>query len=229
MDLNRRSFVGTGIAALGALGVTLPTAKAQLIYQHSDWKFTDFNKLLKNPARAKQVYDVHPIGGGRFLNSIKNSLNGLQFGYGIPATEIKIVAAMHGPSNMLNFDDSMWEKYRVGEWLKVNDPKTGKPAVRNPYLRKNNDGSTSLDDRNSTLQDISIEALQGRGVQFLSCHNASEEQASALVRQYSLKTSPEEIVRDLQAHILPGVLIVPAMVAAIAILQSDGRFTYITV
>jgi intracellular sulfur oxidation DsrE/DsrF family protein len=229
MDLNRRSFVGTGIAALGALGVTLPTAKAQLIYQHSDWKFTDFDKLLKNPARAKQVYDVHPIGDGRFLNSIKNALNGLHFGFGIPAQEIKIAAAMHGPSNMLNFDDSMWEKYRIGEWLKVNDPKTGKPAVRNPYLRKNDDGSTNLDDRNSTFQDISIEALQGRGVQFLSCHTASEEQAKALVSQYSLKTSSEEIVRDLQAHILPGVLIVPAMVAAIAILQSEGRFTYITV
>jgi intracellular sulfur oxidation DsrE/DsrF family protein len=229
MDLNRRSFVGTGIAALGALGVTLPTAKAQLVYQHADWKFADFDKLLKNPARAKQVFDVHPIDDGRFLNSIKNALNGLHFGFGLPAQEIKIAAAMHGASNMLNFDDSMWEKYRLGEWLKVNDPKTGKPAVRNPYLRKNDDGSTNPDDSNSTFQDISIETLQGRGVQFLSCHTASEEQAKALVSQYSLKASPEEIVRDLQAHILPGVLIVPAMVAAIAMLQIDGRFTYITV
>jgi intracellular sulfur oxidation DsrE/DsrF family protein len=229
MSLNRRSFVGAGIAALSALGATLPSSEAQLIYQHSDWKFADFDKLLKHPARAKQVYDISPINEGKFLNNIKNALNGLHFGFAIPAQEIKIVAAMHGPANMLNFDDLIWEKYRIGEWLKVTDPKTGNPAVRNPYLRKNDAGSTSLDDRNSTFQATSIEALQERGVQFLSCHNASEEQAYALASQHLLKATPEEIVLDLQTHILPGVLIVPAMVAAISILQSDGHFTYIAV
>ena len=229
MSLNRRSFVGAGIAALGALGLTLPPAEAQLIYKHSDWKSAAFDKLLKHPARAKQVYDIRPIGDGKFLNNIKNSLNGFHLGFGIPAEEIKVVSAMHGPSNMLNFDDSMWAKYRIGEWLGVNDPKTGKPATRNPYFPKNDDGSTSLDDPKSTFQDTSIEALQGRGVQFLSCHTASEEQAHAYVSQHSLKTSPEEMVKDLQAHTLPGVLIVPAMVAAVSLLQSDGRFTYITV
>jgi hypothetical protein len=229
MSLDRRSFVGTGIAALGALGLTLPSAKAQLVYKHSDWRFTDFDKLLKNPAQVKQVYDIRPIGDGKFLNNIKNSLNGFHFGFGIPTEEIKIVSAMHGPSNMLNFDDSIWEKYRIGEWLEVKDPKTGKPATRNIYLRKSAGGSTDPDDRTSIFQDTSIEALQERGVQFLSCHTASEEQAHALVSQYSLKTSPEEIVKDLQAHTVPGILIVPAMVAAISLLQSGGRFTYITV
>lgn len=229
MSLNRRSFVGAGIAALGALGLTLPPAEAQLIYTHSDWKSADFDKLLKHPARAKQVYDIRPIGDGKFLSNIKNSLNGFHFGFGIPAEEIKIVSAMHGPSNMLNFDDSIWEKYQIGEWLGVKDPKTGEPATRNPYFPKNDDGSTSLDDPKSILQDTSIEALQGRGVQFLSCHTASEEQAHAYVSEHSLKTSPEEMVKDLQAHTLPGVLIVPAMVAAVSLLQSDGRFTYITV
>jgi intracellular sulfur oxidation DsrE/DsrF family protein len=144
-------------------------------------------------------------------------------------SEIKISVAMHGPSNMLNFDNAMWEKYRLGEWLKVDDPKTGKPAIRNVYLPKTAGPSTTPNDKNSLLQDTSIEALQGRGVQFLSCHTATEEQAHGLISQFSLKASAEEIVQDLQAHILPGVLIVPAMVAAISLLQSQGHFTYITV
>ena len=72
----------------------------------------------------------------------------------------------------------MWDKYRIGEWLQVNDPKTGKPS-RNPYLLKSVDGSTNPDDSNSIFQDTSIEALQERGVQFLSCHTATEEQANA--------------------------------------------------
>jgi hypothetical protein len=50
-----------------------------------------------------------------------------------------------------------------------------------------------------------------------------------MVKKFSLSSTPEEVVKDLQAHVLPGVLIVPAMVATIALLQSEGHFTYITV
>jgi hypothetical protein len=34
-------------------------------------------------------------------------------------------------------------------------------------------------------------------------------------------------VADLQSHTLPGVISVPAMVAAIAMLQNEGRYAYI--
>jgi len=232
MMFNRRSFIGVGIASLGALGAALPSAKAQLVYSHSDWRSADFDKLLKHTARAKQVYDIRLIGDGKFfnnINNIKNSLNGFHFGFGIPAEQIKIAVAMHGPSNMLNFDDSMWAKYRLGEWLQVTDPATGKPATRNPYLPKTANASTDLNDRKSSYQDSSIQALQERGVQLLSCHTATEEQAPALVKQFSLKMSADEVVQDLQAHTLPGVIIVPAMVASVSLLQSEGHYTYITV
>jgi hypothetical protein len=82
----------------------------------------------------------------------------------------------------------------------------------------------SLDpnDRSSIFQDTSIEVLRSRGVQFLSCHTAAEEQAHALIAENSLNTSAEEIVKELQSHTVPGVLIVPAMVAAISLLKSEG-------
>jgi intracellular sulfur oxidation DsrE/DsrF family protein len=232
MNLTRRSFVngvGTTVAALGALGVTSGVVDAQLIEKHADWKFAEFDSILRVSARAKQVYDIRPIAEGKFLNNIKNSLNGFHFGFNIPEDQIKVVAAMHGPSNMLNFDDSMWEKYRLGEWLHVTDPKTGKAAIRNLYRDKMTGLSADPEDRASTFQDTSIERLQERGVKFLSCHTATEEQAHALIEQYSLKASAEEIVKDLQTHTIPGVLIVPAMVATISLLQSDGHYTYITV
>ena len=136
---------------------------------------------------------------------------------------------MHGPPNLLNFDDTMWAKYRLGEFGDVTDPQTGKPATRNIYLRKTATTSTDLTDRKSVYQDFQIEALQERGVQFLSCHTATEEQANALVTKFKLTSTPEEVVQDLQAHTIPGVLIVPAMVAAVSLLQSRGHFTYITV
>ncbi|HTF68421.1 MAG TPA: hypothetical protein VK638_37660 [Edaphobacter sp.] len=137
--MNRRSFVGTAATSVGALatlGIAGSDAEAQLVYTKSDWKLGEFNQLAKNPARVKQVYDIIPIAEGRFLNNIKNSLNGLRFGFGIPEEQIKVVAALHGPANMLNYDDVIWSKYKIGAWLKVTDPSTGQPAGEEPLLRK---------------------------------------------------------------------------------------------
>jgi intracellular sulfur oxidation DsrE/DsrF family protein len=228
MNWNRRSFLATGAAALGTLATSSPAATAQLITQQADWKMTEFAALLKNTARVKQLFDVHAVGDGKFLGSMKNTLNGFHFGFGFAESSIKLAAGLHGPANLLNFSDEMWEKYPLGVFAQVNDPKTSKPATRNIYLHKTGNTSTDVNDRNSIYQDFTIEALQARGVKFLSCHNATQEAVRVMVAQSSLKTPLEEIVQDLQAHTVPGVLIVPAMVSAISLLQSDGHFTYIS-
>jgi hypothetical protein len=232
--ITRRSFFGKAAIGLATFGAVTAPANAQLVYKSTDWNVADFDRLIKNRARVKQVFDETQIGGGRFLNNIKNSLNGLQFSFNIPADQIKIVSAMHGPANMLNFDDYVWTKYRIGEWLKVDDPKTGQPAVHNPFLvRKSSPdvqhGSQDPSDESSFFQDASIQVLQARKVQFLCCHTAAEEQARALIKQYGLAQQPEEIVKDLLAHTVPGVLVVAAMVSAIALLQSEGHYSYVTV
>jgi len=234
--MNRRSFVSTaatGVAALATLGTACRETEAQLVYTKSDWKLTEFNQLAKNPARVKQVYDIIPITDGRFLNNIKNSLNGLHFGFGIPEEQIKIVAAMHGPANMLNYDDFIWNKYQIGAWLKVTDPSTGQPAVKNPFYPSKagtplHYSSDNPDSGESLYQDTSIQALQHRGVKLLACHTATEEQARALIAHNRLTQQPEEIVKEMLAHTLPEVLVVASMVAAIALLQTDGHYSYIT-
>jgi hypothetical protein len=237
MRMNRRSFLSTAttsVAALATLGTAGSEAEAQLVYTKSDWKLSEFDQLAKNPARVKQVYDIIPIAGGGFLNNIKNSLNGLHFGFGIPDEQIKIVAALHGPANMLNYDDVIWSKYQIGAWLKVTDPSTGQPAVKNPYYASKSETSLHYstedsDSRDSLYQDTSIQALQHRGVKMLSCHTALEEQVRVLIAHNSLTQQPEEIVKEMLAHTLSGVLVVASMVAAIALLQTDGRYSYITV
>ena len=237
MRINRRSFVTTtttSLAALATLATAGREAEAQLVYTKADWRLSKFNQLASNPARVKQVFDIIPIAEGKFLNNIKNSLNGLHFGFGIPDEQIKIVAALHGPANMLNYDDVIWSKYGIGAWLRVADPSTGQPAVKNPYYASK--AGTTLrystedpDSHDSLYQDTSIQALQHRGVQMLSCHTALEEQVRALIAHSRLTQQPEEIVREMLAHTLPGVLVVASMVAAIALLQTDGRYSYITV
>lgn len=234
--LSRRSFVSQAAAGLVALGIaadSASSANAQLVWKGSEWKLSDFRKLVNHPAGVKQVYDVAQVGGGKFLNNIKNSLNGLQYGFDIPKDQIKVVAALHGPANMLNYGDAVWSKYKLGEWLKVTDPATGKPAVRNIFYASKHPVNAAAwaqdpDDPESIYQDTSVQTLQARGVQFLSCHTALEEQSRILVKRLHLTQSPEEVVKDLLANVKPGVLVVASMVAAIALLQAQGRYTYIT-
>ena len=232
--ISRRAFVGQATAGLAAFTALSATSNAERVYTTADWKMSTFDQILKHRARVKQMYDVAGIDGGNFLQHIKNSLNGLQFGFGIPAAQIMIVSATHGPSNMLNYDDYVWEKYQIGAWLKVTDPKTSQPATRNIYYPSAAGNppkytSQNPNDETSSYQDVSIQALQARGVQFLSCHTATEAQARAIIDMRKLSQKPEEVVQDLQSHTLPGVLIVPSMVASIALLQSEGHFSYITI
>ena len=236
-NATRRSFVSravSGLAAFGLLGGMPRAAEAQLVWKASEWKLAEFQKLVNEPARVKQVYDVVQISDGKVLNSVKNSLNGLRFGFGIPKHQIKIVVGLHGAANMLNYDDYVWDKYQIGEWLNVTDPATGKPAVKNLFYNskiglKQESAAKNPDNLDSIYQDTSMQALQSRGAQFLSCHTALEEQVRVLISRNKLSQSPEDIMKDMLAHTMPGVMVVAAMVAAIALLQAEGQYTYITV
>jgi hypothetical protein len=236
-NLTRRLLISraaAGLAALGLFDVAPHAAEAQLVWTTSEWKLADFQKLVNDPARIKQLYDVVQIGDGKFLNNIKNSFNGLRFGFGIPERQIKIAVALHGPANMLNYDDYVWEKYQIGEWLKVTDSATGKPAVKNLFYAskislKQAPAPRNPDDQDSIYQDTSMQALQSRGAQFLSCHTALEEQVRVLISRNQLSQSPEDIAKEMLAHTVPGVLVVASMVAAIALLQAEGHYTYIRI
>src|ERR1700730_8456233 len=236
-NISRRLLISRAAAGLTTLrlfsGVSY-LAEAQLVWKTSEWKLAEFQKLVNDPARIKQLYDIVQIGDGKFLNNVKNSFNGLRFGFGIPGGQIKIVAALHGPANLLNYDDYIWEKYRIGEWLKVTDPATRQPAVKNLFYNskiglKQEAAAKNPDDVNSIYQDTSMQALQSRGAQFLSCHTALEEQVRVLISRNKLSQSPEDVAKDMLAHTVPGVLVVPSMVAAIALLQAEGHYTYISI
>jgi intracellular sulfur oxidation DsrE/DsrF family protein len=229
--VSRRKLMA-GAGAICAAAASPSTANAQLVYRAGDWKAEEFQELLRKNVRVRQVYDVTAIDDGRFLNAMKNALNGLEFGFGIAPKQVQIVAALHGASNMINYDDSMWAKYRIGEWLKVNDPQTGAPATRNifyPSKLANVAAKEDPSDLKSSFQDTSVQRLQQRGVKFLSCHTATEEQVRIIIARLKLSDEQETVVKEFQAHTVPGVLIVPAMVASLALLQIEGHYSYVRV
>lgn len=227
-----------GHAAAGAVALATPALAASettnMLYKPDDWQRTSFQQLLHQSFEAKQIFDTVTIEDGTAFSHMVNALNGLQFGFGIPASGIKIVGAFRGQASMLNFSDYLWEKYRVGETAKVNDPKTGKPATRNIFAASSAGdppkyASNDPENEGSSFHDASIPALRARGVQFLACHIALYYIAKETAHKQKLQQSPEEVLQDFTAHLLPGVLIVPSMVSAIPMLQSKGNFTYLRV
>jgi len=230
-EFSRRSLLGGAVAAAAASTMWIEPVHAQYVWQKSNWQAAEFDALTHSTRRIKQVVHAFAINDGRFLRQVKNSITGLQFGSGVPAEQIQIVCALNGPANLLNYTDYVWQKYRIGEWVKVDDPKIGQPAVRNVFypskagtpMHYTSEDPSSED---SVYQDFSIQSLQARGVRFLSCHSSTEEAARTLIKQFSLTAQPEEIVKDIHAHALPGVIVVPALSAALALLQGDGRYSY---
>jgi hypothetical protein len=232
-DFSRRALFGRAAVAVTS-AVFAESVQAQYVWQKADWPAGEFDALVRSPKRIKQVIHAHEINGARFLSNTKNSLNGLRFGTGFADDQIQIVCALNGPSSMLGYSDPVWQKYRIGEWAKVTDPKTQQPADRNifyPSKAGTPPHYTSEDPGNegSLYQDVSMQALQSRGVRFLACHTSAEEAARALIKQNSLSAQPEEIVKDLQAHAIPGLIIAPSVAGALAVLQCEGHYSYMMV
>jgi hypothetical protein len=238
-DLTRRRFASRAaacFAALNSFSALNQPAQAQIVWTTSEWKLGSFEELLGEKARVKQLFDITQVENGAALAKVRNSLNGLHYGFGVPVEQIKVVGGLHGPANLLNYDDYVWSKYKIGAWLKIDDPETGQPAVRNPYyVSKLSEAAaritatTDPNDEASPLQDASMQGLQRRGVRFLGCHTALEEQVRQLIKHYNLTGDPETIVRDMLAHTVANVMIVASMVSAIALLQCEGRYSYVTV
>src|ERR1700758_4812597 len=96
--LTRRSFTSKALAAIAAFGVfSTPKqpAEAQLVWRTSEWNLPSFEELLHEKARVKQLFDITQVESGASLAKVKNSLNGLHYGFGIEPTQIRVVGALH--------------------------------------------------------------------------------------------------------------------------------------
>ena len=233
--MNRGSFLASS-ASLVAL--TQSPVRAQqtvpggtdLVERRANFNLAEFESAVDRPETTiRQVWEAvafHP----QVFSNIKNSLNGLQFGFGYGPNEIAMVFAPHGPSGAYNYTDEMWAKYRLSDAFKLKDAQ-GNPVTSNIYLIPSHpiDRSLNPDGPSSFFQDTSIQTLQSRGVVFLTCHTAVEEQARAIVTSgFAPSMKAVDVADDLLTHLIPGTLVVPSMVSTIAVLQSRHKYTYIT-
>ena len=129
--------------------------------------------------------------------------------YGVPERESSVAVASHGPAIGGLFRDEIWQRFTLGERYELKDPKTGAPALRNPYLTA----------QEGWPNDATVPALMERGVLFVVCNVAVRNLSRRIVKEGE---SAEALHEELVAGLVPGVVVVPDLFVAISHAQKKG-------
>jgi hypothetical protein len=215
-------------AAVAAPAEAAVPGGTDFVERASSFDAAAFDAIVGRPAKIRQLIEAIAFRPA-MLGNVKNSLNGLHFGYGHAADEITIAIAGHGPSSAYSYSDYVWEKYRIGEFFKITD-EHGQTITRNIWLKSTApfDPAANPNDEHGMYQDTSIEMLQRRGTIVLTCHTAVEEQSRSLVKGGFAPAgmSPSDVAADILTHLIPGALVNPSMIATVAVLQKVYHYTY---
>lgn len=225
----RRAFLGAAAAAAAAAALP-PGTRAAARAQASPDAWID---EVRGEHRC--FFDFNEHKSGLPLLHILNYLNTYRAAYGTTAGQVGAVGSFYGiggrSSIPLGFDDEMWAKYGLGEYLGLRDA-NGRPYTRNLFARPTEAEGRLLTEGmqvpalpmfGGAAVGMGIANLQQMGTKFLVCNNALNAWGFELEARG--KGAQAAIDADLRAHLLPGVTIVPAMVIAIEKAQAAG-FAY---
>lgn len=116
-------------------------------------------------------------------------------------------------------NDTMFAKYKLGEFFNIIDKNTGQPSVRNMYWEP-----TGKDYPLPGLD--GIKALQKKGVAICVCNMALKVYSGFIAKARGL--SEGEVYNDFVKNLLPGIQLVPSGVWALGRLQqAPFNFGYI--
>jgi len=201
LQVDRRDFMGLA-AAMAAIGVgaALPVATAAAAQGPS----TEFTRWLDSiPGKHRVLLDMRePNGGFAFAWAWVWLLTAPQ-AYGVPESDAGAAIVLRHNGIPVALDDSAWRKYKLGEFFKIDDPETGKPAVRNPYYLKMYE---------PLLPDMAMQKLIDRGVRVVACDMAIHFYTGILAKQMGLKH--EDVKADWNSAVLPNVAHAPSGVVA---------------
>ena len=216
----RRKFLTTLATSAAAAGLAvIPTLDIRAEDQVSDPLPADgdpdawFNQVK---GKHRIVYDttapheIFPFAWSRvFL--VTNEATGT------PAKDCSVVNVLRHFAIVFAFDHSIWEKYKLGEAFKFDDPKTNMPAKRNIFW-KPAAGDFKLPAFGEVK--IGINELQADGVMFCVCGAAMSILTAKMAGQMNLKA--EDVLNEWKAALLPDIQVVPSGVWAVGRAQEHG-------
>ena len=212
----RRKFLGNlaaGAAALGMMSIPESIKAAPSLFQPAD-EAEELFRGLKGKHRvvfdATRPHELMPFVWPRvFL--LTNEMTGT------PSKDNSVVVVLRHDAIPYAFEDKLWTKYKFGEMFKADDPATSKAAERNPFW-KPKAGAYSVP--GFGVVPIGINELQDSGVKFVVCNAAMTVYSAVAAQKMNMKA--EDVKKEWEAGLLPGVTIVPSGVWALGRAQEHG-------
>lgn len=215
----RRDFlkqVATGAAAVGLTMFAPPLKLSSApFFNHSDQTDPDawFNKVK---GKHRMVFDVtKPNGILPFawpkIFILTNAATGT------PETDTGVVVILRHDAIPFAMESRLWEKYKFGEFFKIDDEKTKAPSIRNMFWQPGPDDFKVPGIGSVT---IGINDLQASGVMFCVCNMAITVLSAAMAG--SMNKDADEVKKDWISGILPGIEIVPSGVWAVGRAQEHN-------
>lgn len=211
--LSRRGFISTISTGAAAMGLSMLASPLQAAVEHSNTAVTNpddpdawFNQIQ---GKHRIVYDViEPNGIMPFawprIFLLTNEATGT------PAKDCSVVVILRHEAIPFALGNDLWNKYKLGEMFKFDDPATGKPSLRNPFWKP---GPNDFSAPGIGPVQIGINQLQDSGVMFCACHMALTVSSAAAAK--SMNLDPAAVLKEWVAGVLPGIQIVPSGVWAV--------------
>jgi hypothetical protein len=203
-DFTRRAFFGTvtGLAAMSPLAAQDKAAA---------WDLTWLDQFK---GKHKQLFDLGSVDLGMDspLRLPNNYLNTFRDVFRAEPPDVNVAIGVARTAFPINASDELWQKFKIGEKWKIDDPATSKPSTRNIFLGPETGGPAPM-----------IRSLAARGAVFWQCNIALGGIASQFARDAGGKV--EAVRSEIVAGLVPGVKIVPAHSMAVGLAQERG-FTY---
>ena len=204
MTTPRRSFLGrlAALLAVGAAPSTLAAATRPGVAGPTGgserWPDERWLEQLAN-REHKMIMQWGAISDGLALRRAVNFYDVLNTDYQIPDGRIGLTIGCHSASLAVISADAMWAKHGFGTRFNLKDAQ-GNALTANSFKGQ-------------------VDALVKRGVQFIACNRSLLRLSRDLAGQGGDATA---VHAELSANMLPGVLVVPALIVALSRAQSRG-------
>ena len=230
MLLSRRGFVSTSAAAVsGAVLATNAQAAEPATPAHtpvhfhilnaSEYDHASMMSTIAASEKNKQIFQTSATtllapGVASIYLHMQSTMNTFEFSYPKSVGPVATLGVLMGPAIVFALNDATWRKYKLGSAFQL--------APTNEYYKasSNLDLSARPDDANGVYQDWSAQAIIKRGGAFMVCHNATTFVASVVASKSGL--SPQAVLTDFKANLLPGFSLVPSGVGAVQLALENG-------
>jgi intracellular sulfur oxidation DsrE/DsrF family protein len=202
MSTPRRSFLGR-LAGLVAAGAVLPraaSADAGLAPGAGAPDERWLNAIAQKEGRI--IIETGIIADALAFRRALNFMDVYNADFSTPDDRLGVAVGVHSPGLGLVLNDAMWEKHGLGRRFSINTPQ-GQPATTNLWKA----GAAS------------VEGLRRRGVEVLACNRSMMRLARDLAGAGGDATA---VHAELVANVLPGVIVVPAMIVAVSRATTRG-------